>query len=371
MFWYGAGGELLEETNVNGIYPTDFIYYGGERVAKVDPYGQKHFFFANRLGSVATMTDAQGFYEQIWQYYPYGGDRVAYDTLNDPNTRWWLMNRMKFTGLWRDDETGLDHTLYRKYTSNLGRWLSPDPDNAGADESDPQSWNGYSYVGNNPIDRTDPTGQDWEVCVNNEQGGQNCFNLSNEQFEELYKNPGSGISSYRDYNTGTGTFSITGGEQVATFEYFAGPLSESGRIEGTDFANTIMVAPFAGLLTGGLSGAMGGTAVKSTPAEAAMKQELEAAGNVVKRVPRRGYPTPDFLVNGVRTELKTLTKAGPNTLKNAIEKAARQGKQILVDARNVNITADQARNQIMRAQGNVGGLAGRVTVLTKDGAVKF
>jgi RHS repeat-associated protein len=117
------------------------------------------------------MTDAQGFYEQIWQYYPYGGDRVAYDILNDPNTRWWVMNRMKFTGLWRDDETGLDHTLYRKYSSTLGRWLSPDPDNAGADESNPQSWNAYSYVGNNPINRIDPEGDDYYL-VGGEQCGQ-------------------------------------------------------------------------------------------------------------------------------------------------------------------------------------------------------
>jgi RHS repeat-associated protein len=159
MFWYGAGGELLTETDVNGIYPTDFIYYGGERVAKVDPYGQRHFFFANRLGSVATMTDAQGVYEQIWQYYPYGGDRVAYDILNDPNTRWWVMNRMKFTGLWRDDETGLDHTLYRKYSSTFGRWYSPDPaGKKGAKLIDPQTWNMYAYVRNNPTTFTDPTG---------------------------------------------------------------------------------------------------------------------------------------------------------------------------------------------------------------------
>jgi RHS repeat-associated protein len=51
---------------------------------------------------------------------------VLYGSLNNPNTRWWLMNRMKFTGLWRDDETGLDHTLYRQYPSTFGRWYSPD-----------------------------------------------------------------------------------------------------------------------------------------------------------------------------------------------------------------------------------------------------
>jgi hypothetical protein len=36
--------------------------------------------------------------------------------------------------------------------------LSPDPSNAGADPLNPQSWNGYSYVWNNPLTNTDPSG---------------------------------------------------------------------------------------------------------------------------------------------------------------------------------------------------------------------
>jgi hypothetical protein len=100
-------------------------------------------------------------------------------------------------------------------------------------------------------------------------------------------------------------------------------------------------------------------------------KELEAAGNVVQVIPRATGKTADFLVNGVKTELKTLTQAGTNTLKNAIEKAVEQGQNIIVDARNVSINSQSALQQIQRAQGNVGGLQGRVTVLTKDGVVKY
>ena len=39
-----------------------------------------------------------------------------------------------------------------------GRFLSPDPDNAGADPTNPQSWNGYGYVWNTPLSAIDPTG---------------------------------------------------------------------------------------------------------------------------------------------------------------------------------------------------------------------
>jgi len=58
-------------------------------------------------------------------------------------------------------------------------------------------------------------------------------------------------------------------------------------------------------------------------------------------------------------------------LKNAIEAASEQGDQILINARNVALDPIEAAQQIQRAQGNIGGLQGRVTVLTKGGTVKY
>ena len=65
-----------------------------------------------------------------------------------------------FTGQARDAEIGLDYFQARYYGAAFGRFTSPDPGNAGADLSNPQSWNGYAYVGNNPLNSTDPTGFD-------------------------------------------------------------------------------------------------------------------------------------------------------------------------------------------------------------------
>lgn len=118
-------------------------------------------------------------------------------------------------------------------------------------------------------------------------------------------------------------------------------------------------------------GALTGSLDDLRPAERDMVAELLSQGRNIEIIPRGSSKTPDFLVNDIPTELKTLVSAGTNTLKNAIQKAAQQGEQILVDARNVPITAEEAAHQIKRAQGNISNLEGRVTVLTKDGPVSF
>jgi RHS repeat-associated protein len=72
---------------------------------------------------------------------------------------------MMFTEALRDGDAGggtppgLDHMGARDYRGTLGRFTSPDPENAGADPSSPGSWNMYSYVNNNPLSYTDPSGE--------------------------------------------------------------------------------------------------------------------------------------------------------------------------------------------------------------------
>jgi RHS repeat-associated protein len=65
----------------------------------------------------------------------------------------------RYTGKERDTESGNDYFGARYYGSNMGRFMSPDPGwYLQADVRNPQSWNQYSYVLNNPLKNTDPTG---------------------------------------------------------------------------------------------------------------------------------------------------------------------------------------------------------------------
>ena len=76
----------------------------------------------------------------------------------------------KFTGKERDSESNLDYFGARYYAPMLGRFISPDDPDADQDPADPQSWNLYTYVRNNPLNYTDPSGA---ACAGGIDG---CFN---------------------------------------------------------------------------------------------------------------------------------------------------------------------------------------------------
>ena len=65
-----------------------------------------------------------------------------------------------FTGDLFDNADGyVFHTPFRQYTQAQGRWMTPDPAGlAAVDPTNPQTWNLYAYVGNNPTTYNDPLG---------------------------------------------------------------------------------------------------------------------------------------------------------------------------------------------------------------------
>ncbi len=59
----------------------------------------------------------------------------------------------EFTGKERDSESGLDNFGVRYNSSNLGRFMSPDPKHVSAHLFDPQSFNRYVYARNKSMSR--------------------------------------------------------------------------------------------------------------------------------------------------------------------------------------------------------------------------
>ncbi|WP_044176066.1 RHS repeat-associated core domain-containing protein [Granulicella mallensis] len=107
------------------------------------------YYSTNQIGSSILLTDSAGWPVSSDTYYPFGQEPT---TSADGN-------HYKFTGKERDTESGLDYFGARYYGSNIGRFMSPDPSGlAYADPSNPQSFNLYSYVRNNPLSFVDPSG---------------------------------------------------------------------------------------------------------------------------------------------------------------------------------------------------------------------
>jgi RHS repeat-associated protein len=134
-------------------------------VATTAPVGA-HYRTVDHLGSarLVTLQDQSAF--ACYDYAPFGeeipdalGNRSLV-TCYAGN----LDDRQKFTGKERDSESGMDYFLARYYAGPMGRFLSVDPDNAGALPDDPQSWNAYSYTRSNPLKYVDPTGEFFVVA---------------------------------------------------------------------------------------------------------------------------------------------------------------------------------------------------------------
>jgi RHS repeat-associated protein len=122
------------------------------------------------LGSSRLATHYNGTVEYDLAYAPYG-ETYAETGSSD----------RFFTGNTQDvlkGGTGIYDFLFREHSSGMGRWLTPDPAGlAAVDITNPQTWNRYAYVANNPLSKVDPLGLDDYDFLYCGDGG--CTNITN------------------------------------------------------------------------------------------------------------------------------------------------------------------------------------------------
>jgi RHS repeat-associated protein len=184
FYWYGGGGAVLAESDLSGNINEEYIFFNGERIARVDrPSGTVHYYFSDQLGSASVIASASGSVQEQYFYYPYGG--IQSTVGSDPN-------HYKFNGKERDAESGLDNFGARFDSSSLGRFMTPDwaakPTTVPyARFGDPQSLNLYSFVENSPINRIDADGHvtsadfrcpDQRHCVDQSPVAGSCDNTA-------------------------------------------------------------------------------------------------------------------------------------------------------------------------------------------------
>src|SRR5262249_3857655 len=121
-------------------------------------------YHVDHLGSPRLITDASGHKLAADFYLPFGGEAPGQERHYAG-----FDERARFTGHERDGAGNparptLDYMHARYYTPDGGRFLSVDPVlNLNRALREPQNWNRYSYVMNNPLNYTDPTGKDVSI----------------------------------------------------------------------------------------------------------------------------------------------------------------------------------------------------------------
>ena len=149
----GLNDEQVSEIGPNGngslTWAHTNAWAGGKLIATYDKDGV-HFYAYDWLGTRRVQTDYAGVVERNCFSLPFGDGETCLPTPTEH----------LFTGKERDMESGNDYLGARYYASSMGRFMSPDPLNLGANIASPQSWNMYSYSLSNPLVFVDPSGTD-------------------------------------------------------------------------------------------------------------------------------------------------------------------------------------------------------------------
>jgi len=175
------GNHLRVEKVVTGSSTTVSVRSGGQVIAEYDNGAAvtsptREYLYGNNLLAIVTGSTGGSGGTIIYQHrdhlsprlytdvngncvgdqgtYPFG--ELWYSN-NDPNCTNTTSTPWVFTSYERDQESGNDYALARSYASGQGRFLAPDPLEGVV--GDPQSWNRYAYVENDPINLDDPSGQ--------------------------------------------------------------------------------------------------------------------------------------------------------------------------------------------------------------------
>jgi RHS repeat-associated protein len=156
LFTYDALGRRSSKT-VNGQKKT-YLYDGSDLISETgaeytfgpgidEPLerksGQKEYYLSDALGSVIGLTDSNGAIKTSYNYSPFGKKQATGASSDNPFT---------FTGR-EDDGTGYYYYRARYYSPDPKRFIAEDPAEFSGGDINLQA-----YVGNNPVNATDPSG---------------------------------------------------------------------------------------------------------------------------------------------------------------------------------------------------------------------
>jgi RHS repeat-associated protein len=150
-------GNQVEAEISGGTWKRVYVYLGSQMLAMQEG-GQTRWVHQDPVTKSQRVTNTSGAVVSTIDLDPWGGE-----TWRSSNQQ--LMSH-RYTSYERDDNGG-DEAQMRRYQSKWTRFSQPDPFDGSYDISDPQSFNRYSYVENDPVNRVDPSGLDGCTLTSN------------------------------------------------------------------------------------------------------------------------------------------------------------------------------------------------------------
>ncbi|MDR6984470.1 RHS repeat-associated protein [Rheinheimera pacifica] len=171
-------------TETRYVGSVEFIRYGGSEWLQKRYIGDKavvsrvasqsvnqstvRYLLTDHLGSTHVITNATGVKEDTMSFDAFGARRDAesWAMKHEEASSGLLTSNITlrgFTGHEQIDEVGLVHMGGRVYDPILGRFLQADP--FVQQPNNIQNFNRYSYVLNNPLNKTDPSGYFFQMLV--------------------------------------------------------------------------------------------------------------------------------------------------------------------------------------------------------------
>ena len=155
---YFSGGYEKQVDAQNNTTELHYLNNINTIVVKQNNQYKYYFTYKDHLGTIVAITDINGNVVEEFNYDAWGlkrnPDNWTYELDTTPSTLTWF--KRGYTGHEHLDEFGLINMNSRLYDPQIGRMLSPD--NYIQSSGYSQNYNRYSYVWNNPMKYTDPSG---------------------------------------------------------------------------------------------------------------------------------------------------------------------------------------------------------------------
>jgi RHS repeat-associated protein len=189
------GGQVIAELGASGNWTRGYVYLGGQMLAIQN--GAVNWVHQDPVTKSQRVTNSAGTVVSTIDLDPWGGE-----TNRNGNS---AFQPHKYTSYERDGNGG-DDAMHRRYQSNWTRFSQPDPYDGSYDATNPQSFNRYSYVQNDPVNFTDPTGL---FCIQREHWDEKTATLYVSW--DCYLEGGGGGGGASIMPTGGGSIEPRGG----------------------------------------------------------------------------------------------------------------------------------------------------------------